>query len=79
MDGTFTPTTSTPEVSWIFNVTTPNIGLDNIKLSMAKQGDFSAGYVQAVGEHHSRYSGTSAHLTVEWIEATQDEPELMDA
>ncbi|KAH3976194.1 hypothetical protein HBH64_090200 [Parastagonospora nodorum] len=50
-----------------------------IKLSMAKQGDFSAGYVQAVGEHHSRYSGTSAHLTVEWIEATQDEPELMDA
>jgi hypothetical protein len=50
-----------------------------IKPSMAKKGGSSAGYVQAVGEHHRRYSGTSAHLTVEWIEATQDEPDLMDA
>jgi len=50
-----------------------------INLSMAKKDGFSAEYVQAVGKIYSRYRGASGRLTLEWVEATQDELELMDA
>jgi hypothetical protein len=54
------------------------IGL-KINLSMAKKDGFSAEYVQAVGQIYSRYRGASGRLTLEWVEATQDELELMYA
>lgn len=54
------------------------IGL-KIRLSMAKKDGFSARYVQIVGALYNQYLGTSGRLNLEWVEATQDELELMDA